>query len=75
MPILMYQMRIATTSTTLKISSVVLRPKKSEIRRKKIVKTVQGPKNTKCYAMKLNQICGMIELFMREIILPLKMNL
>jgi hypothetical protein len=66
----MHQMSISTNQ----VSSVVLRPKKLEIR-KKVVKIVKEPKKTKYYAMKLSQIRRRIELCMREIILRFEMNL
>jgi hypothetical protein len=69
-PILMHQMRISTNQ----VSSVVLRPKKFEIR-KMVVKTVKQPKKTKYYTMKLSQIRRRIELCMREIVLRFEMNL
>jgi hypothetical protein len=62
-PILMHQMRISTTT----VSSVVLRPKKLEIR--KTLWNCIWAERTKYYAMKLNQIRRRIELCMREIIL------
>jgi hypothetical protein len=65
----MHQMRISTNQ----VSSVVLGPKKLEIR--KIVKTVKEPEKTKYCAMKLSQIRRRIELCMREIILRFEMTL
>jgi hypothetical protein len=67
-PILMYYMRIATN----KVSSVMLRSKKLEIR--KNVKSVKEPTKPKS-AMKLSQICRRKELCMRNIILRFEMKL
>ena len=58
----MHQMRISTTQ----VSSVMLRLKKLEIREKK-VQIVKEPIKPKQSAMKLSQICGRIDLCMREI--------
>jgi hypothetical protein len=67
----MHQMRISTTQ----VSSVMLRSKKLEIRKKKYEKTESAvgwkPKST----MKLSQIRRRIELCPREIILRFKMTL
>jgi hypothetical protein len=62
-PILMHQMRISTTS----VSSVVLGPKKLEIRKSLWKLHVYEPKKNKYYAMKFNQIRRRIELCIREI--------
>jgi hypothetical protein len=61
-------MRISTN----KVSSVMLRPKKFEIRKKWESFERAGKKQS---AMKLSQIRRRIELCMREIILRFEMNL
>jgi hypothetical protein len=69
-PILMHQMRISTN----KVSSVVLRPKKLEIRKKKFGQNCKRAEKTKqCH--ELEQIRRRIELCMREIILRFKMKI
>jgi hypothetical protein len=66
----MHQMRISTTQ----VSSVMLRSKKMEIR-KKCENWKSRRMKTKESAMKLSQIRRRIELCMREIILRFEMNL
>jgi hypothetical protein len=65
----MHQMRISTNQ----VSSVVLGPKKLEIRKKS--ENCKRTKKPKYCAMKLNQIRRRIELCMWEMILRFEMNL
>jgi hypothetical protein len=62
-------------STTLKVSSVVLGPKKLEIWGEKSCENCTRAEETKYCAMKLSQIRRKIELCMRDIILCFEMNL
>ena len=68
----MHQMRISTTQ----VSSVMLRSKKFEIRKKKIQKLAEPSdgNQTECHEI-LSQICRRIELCLREIILRFELNL
>jgi hypothetical protein len=65
----MHQMCISTNQ----VSSVVLRPKKLKIRKKK--ENVKEPKKTKHYTMELSQSRRRIKLCMGEIILRFEMKL
>jgi hypothetical protein len=67
LPILIHQMRISTNQ----VSSVMLRSKKLKCETVK----EQSDENQKQSAMRLSQICGRIELCLREIILRIEMNL
>jgi hypothetical protein len=61
----MHQMRISTTQ----VSSVMLRSKKLEIRKKNYENWKNRRMKTKQSAMKLSQIRRRIELYLREIII------
>jgi hypothetical protein len=67
----MHQMRISTTQ----VSSVMLKSKKLEIRKKKCENWKSRRMKTKQSAMKLSQIRRRIELCLREMILRFEMNL
>jgi hypothetical protein len=62
-PIFMHRMRISTTE----VSSVVLRPKKLEIRKTNCENCIRAEKTKYC-AMKLSQIRRRIELFVSNFI-------